>query len=868
MWSLARSLRHGILVAIAVLAVAPSAPGQPANADTWTGASTSPLTAPNANWQDAGNWLLAAVPTSANTAYFASNGGGFTSISLGGAPPSIAAIQFDTGAVSYTIGSDNTDTLTIATNNISSTVGAISVTSGVTNAQAINSNITFGAAATAPLVTNASSTSPLTLGASPGSATITPASGTTSLTVTVSTGATIAINDVIAGNVGGTVSGTTAAGGLSLTLGSGSTGTIVLNAQNTYAGVTNLNSAVSNLTLQIGSSTDTASSATYTKGPFGVSTLVFNGNGVQTFLQAVGADQTIANPLYVIGGNTFSSAATPHSLTFAGPISYNPTASRSLLNNMAAGTTLTLGASANSSTITLSPTSSIILNFTGSGATVVNDSIVDNALPPATANGITVNASGPVTFNGTQSYSGALTLSGTSFVTINGVKSGPGALTVGNTGGVLLNAASTFTGGTMLTGTSVPVRIGISTVPLSGSSVTSGPFGTGTLTPNNGSPPILEPFGASQTVANAINMSSGFFVQNPTLAQDPTGPNSLTLTGAVTDPGKVMTNNMIAGAALTFGTPGTSTLFTMGAADTFQSQSGAGVTVFNDVITGAFSFTVKQGGTYTLTNANTYTGGTNGTQVMAGGTLGAGATLLVNNTSGSGTGTSKVTVTGSGGPGGTGGSSAVGTGGTLGGSGTITPAAGNVVTIGSTTAATQGGIILPGPGNSVPGTLTVGSMTWNPYAQYTFLHDATNSNPPNVPSPGLNSFINGSGNLSLANLSGSAPFNINLLPVNFSSTPTPMTYTLATFTGGIFGPGATQYNTGVGVTSTDVSALFTVNGTSTNVPATMYAAVVGASTGPQSLQLTFTPVPEPAFILAACGGLTALVGWRRRIRPR
>jgi hypothetical protein len=30
--------------------------------------------------------------------------------------------------------------------------------------------------------------------------------------------------------------------------------------------------------------------------------------------------------------------------------------------------------------------------------------------------------------------------------------------------------------------------------------------------------------------------------------------------------------------------------------------------------------------------------------------------------------------------------------------------------------------------------------------------------------------------------------------------------------------------------------------------------------------VTFTPVPEPAFILATCGSLLALGGWRKRRR--
>src|SRR5208337_2152364 len=101
-------IRAAVVVGCVLMFLAPAARAQPANADTWTGASTSPLTAPNAVWTDPGNWFLNSVPTSANTAYFNGAGNGFTSISLGGAPITIAAIQFDTGAAAYTIGSGNT----------------------------------------------------------------------------------------------------------------------------------------------------------------------------------------------------------------------------------------------------------------------------------------------------------------------------------------------------------------------------------------------------------------------------------------------------------------------------------------------------------------------------------------------------------------------------------------------------------------------------------------------------------------------------------------------------------------------------------------------------------------------------------------
>jgi hypothetical protein len=121
-----------------------------------------------------------------------------------------------------------------------------------------------------------------------------------------------------------------------------------------------------------------------------------------------------------------------------------------------------------------------------------------------------------------------------------------------------------------------------------------------------------------------------------------------------------------------------------------------------------------------------------------------------------------------------------------------------------------------------------------------------------------NDFINGTGALDLSALSPTSQFNLTLQPVGtFPATPTQQTYTIATFAGGITGSG------GPFASGADVSNLFALGGGYTSAPA-LFATVVGSPGGPQSLQLTFTPVPEPAFVLLACGGLAGLAGgWRR-----
>ena len=316
---------------------------------------------------------------------------------------------------------------------------------------------------------------------------------------------------------------------------------------------------------------------------------------------------------------------------------------------------------------------------------------------------------------------------------------------------VALNGANTYSGTTTIGGGALgggPILLGVSSVGNPGA-ITSGPFGTGTVIFNetasasNAVVPVLEPIGADRTVANAITMTSGFFVANAAgtaFNLSLTGPISLGATG------RVITNNLVAGAALTLGSAASPSTITLSSAAnqplTFQSQ-GVGTTIVNDNIQNnaaiAGIVAVTSGGTVILNGAGTYTGGT---------TVNGGR-LLVNNMSGSGTGTGTVTVTGAGT-----GAAAFGTGGTLGG-GNSAGSAGFIagsVTISSTTAGSQGGVL--SPGNSI-GTLTVnaGTMTWNPGGQYAFEHDVSAS-APTAPVGGTTAdFINGTGaTLSLASL--------------------------------------------------------------------------------------------------------------------
>jgi hypothetical protein len=325
------------------------------------------------------------------------------------------------------------------------------------------------------------------------------------------------------------------------------------------------------------------------------------------------------------------------------------------------------------------------------------------------------------------------------------------------------------------------------------------------------------------------------------LTNDGTNPN----TGTVTLNGPIITS-----AGQGAGTR-TSTIDLLDGTLNMQNNDIEDVTTFN--FTGG---TLRNPGTITRSAvAFNQTGGTlsrnaAGTTTIVGGAYNLTApavanvsagTLLVNGSTGSAPGTGTVNVTGSG---------TVGSGGTLGGTGTIN---GNIV-VSSTVAGTQGGTLSPG---ASIGTLTVGSgaMTWNPGGSYLLEHNVQAASPATA---GVdNDFVSSAGALSLANLTPGS-FNINLVATNVPPAPTsftPVQYTLGTFAGGVTGPG------GADLSGQNITGLFNFSGTFASAP-----SVVVSPTG-GSVIVTFSPVPEPAGVLVACGLAGGLAWWKRRRKP-
>lgn len=231
-----------------------------------------------------------------------------------------------------------------------------------------------------------------------------------------------------------------------------------------------------------------------------------------------------------------------------------------------------------------------------------------------------------------------------------------------------------------------------------------------------------------------------------------------------------------------------------------------------------------------LIGGNTFgpVGGNGRVDVTASATLAVTQSLLV-----IGTGTLNVNTGGTvriGAAGGTSGVVNVNANGLLGGTGTVNGA----VLVHS------GGQLGPAVAGQV-GRLTVGTSTWEGGGRYLFDFSSL------APNPGTaNDHVNSTGALDLT-ATAANPFVVEIRGVNVPAPgTTPVGYTIATFAGGLtgFDPAKFAYPATGWFTTTPIMALQGNN-----------------------LVLTFTPVPESAHLLVACGAAAgAISSWRRSRR--
>ena len=498
------------------------------------------------------------------------------------------------------------------------------------------------------------------------------------------------------------------------------------------------------------------------------------------------------------GGDTMSVGGGTGGVAITGPITFSAAGSRRISNGLPTGGTLTLGSAAAPSTITIGAGSQLVFSGADNGqSTVVNDAIV-----------------------------------------------GAGSLSILGHNPVTLAGQSTFSGGTMLTSAPLipapTVLVGSSSNSPPGN-FTAGPFGTGPVAINDPDQNVttIVPIGQAQMVANPVTASSNVQIR---------GTVPLTLTGTFTVGSARPTVEVVIGettSALTLA--GNVYLSdTAGSGQTLIVRGNGGTLIYGGtLISGVIAdfngpggspgrLTVTGTAAVRVTAANTYSGGTSVT----------GPSLLVDNTTGSGTGSGAVTVTGFG---------ASGTGGVLGGSGTVA----GLVTISSTTASSRGGIISPGGNGAATATLTVGPTVWDPLGRYDFNFNAADS----TVGGGVNDLIRGTAGLDLSSLNSSNRFGISLAEVATAPVTTPRTFTLAMLLTGITGAG------GVAAASfadgTDVTGLFTVTDLNSGVESALIR-VSGPAGGPQSLTATITPVPEPGTFALAAVALPLVARWWHR----
>jgi fibronectin-binding autotransporter adhesin len=628
---------------------------------TWSDANT----AIDNNIIDPLNWVGNSLPTGTPDLIFGTATQNLVNLD---ASLSVNSVTF-TGTVNYSITSGTLGLAlasggTIANNSTSSSNIFIGVT-GI----ALSGPVTFTSAATAPglviaspvtgtggvtVTNNSSHPVQLNNGASySGGTTIT--AGALQIGSGSTVGATLAGNVSITGtgslmffpaaldsvSYTGIISGT---GAVSL---NGTTGTLTFSGLNTYSGTTAVNG---------GTLADGVTGAFSPNSPIRVN----SGGGQLT----VNFDETIAGLQNGGTGGLVNLAVTGKTLTINTSV-VNPTAFNGVISgpgNLALSGTGSLGqlglsgANTYTGTTTVNNGTLYVTNSTGSGTGTGTVTV---------ASGATLEFGQPGAGSGTGSVGGNIVDNGTVILNLTGVNtvgnviSGSGSLTKSAVSTIALTGASTYAGGTAITGTlfaenssgsatgTGPITINIGgslEIGAVGGSV--GAVSPGSSITDNGS--LQFNLTGASSFGNAVSGSGGLFQF---------GGGTLTLTGANIYTGPTFINS----GTIADGVPGafapTSTVsfnnstLTANFPETIGGLSGPNGTVslpnptnltvapggaftFGGTISGAGGIIKSGSGSETLSGANTYLGGT---AVNSG-------ILFISNATGSGTGSGTVTI--------------------------------------------------------------------------------------------------------------------------------------------------------------------------------------------------------------------------------
>ena len=635
-------------------------------------------------------------------------------------------------------------------------------------------------------------------------------------------------------NANTTYSGSLSGGGSLTKTG---TGTLTLSGANTYNGGTTINAGTLALSspgsLAIGGDVTVNNPGTFQVGN-NLEIRRLMGNGTVS----LGSSKTLT--VNLPDPNTDPTHGTS---TFAGTL----TGGGSLTLTGGGGTlTLSSASPGYAGAITVSSGTLFVANAGALGATTAGTTVsgpgtlvlnnVAIGAEPVTLTGSGAGGHGALVGTGNASLAGPVTLAGTSLIgtpdpsdslTVSGaisetggvrglIKVGTGTLTLTGAGSnfsgpTAVNAGTLVIGGVNALPTSTQLALALaSTIRISADQTIAGFYGFGSA----GSTLLLD---ASRTLTVAMPVANTF----TTFAGNVNGSGTFAVSGAAgggdivnltgTVAGTVTKNVLNSNVTLVTG----SDPFTINAPLSFVLGSSQ---TLNNVISGAGGLLVTNGAATTLTAANLFTGPTS---------VGVGGKLIVNNTTGSATGTGTVGVT---------------NGGIFGGAGFIS----GQLAIGS------GGTV--SPGNS-PGTLTVGSATFGAGGNFTFEINSTTG------TPGTNWDLLTISDTLLVIATNTNPFVINLVSLDNSGAPAALTNFSS----------ATAYQWKFVTASGGITFTEPTSPTVFNFNASQFQNSLGvghffvSQTG-NDLFLNFTPIPEPSTwtLLVAGLGTLAFVALRRR----